>query len=468
MKIKIFIHYAIGPIFSAILGIITIPIMTWFFSTEDIGRLSILQVTLTLSVTLFSFGMHQSYVREYYGGPDKAKLLKVTTIPGFFLLISFSLFAFFNSGMIMKNTFGLIEPLYFIAIVVALWAGFFSNLLIHVIRMEKRALAFSMGQVSPRLLFLILIGFFVCFSSELSFYGIVLASAGSGVITFLILVLIVWSNVKKAFFSPLDKDLLKRMVKFSAPLAIGSFAYWGLTTIDRFMLKSIVGLTEVGIFSIAVTIGSAVSVVSVIFSSIWHPRVYQWIEEGVDSKKIFFVSEMVALLVALLWSCAGLLAPVVTYFLPTSYASVQYLLVLSVGAPLLYFLSETTVVGINISRKTKYSMFASLGALLVNIILNYILLPIYGVEGAVISSAISFFIFFILRTEFSSCLWVKAPRIKIYLIILLYLILSTLIMRYKPDYSISATVWLLSACASCLIMRRNILDLFNNSKWRMF
>jgi len=468
MKAKQIIYYAIGPVLSAIFGIITIPIMTWFFSTEDIGRLSILQVILTLSVTFFSFAMHQSYVREYHGEPDKAKILKSSATPGFCLLLVFSLLMPFFYEVIMANTFGLIKPFYFVAIIIAIWVGFLSNLLIHVIRMEKRALAFSMGQVSPRLLFLIIIGFFVSISSELSFHEIILASAAAAVITLVILMLLVWPNLKKAFFAPIDKSILNRMVKFSAPLAVGSFAYWGLTTIDRFMLKSFVGLTEVGVFSIAVTIGSAVSVVSVIFSSIWHPYVYQWIEEGVDSKKIFFVSEMVALVVALLWSCAGLLAPAVTYFLPTSYASVQYLLVLSVGAPLLYFLSETTVVGINISRKTKYSMFASLGALLVNIILNYILLPIYGVEGAVISSAISFLIFFILRTEFSSCLWVKAPRIKIYLIILLYLILSTFIMRYKPDYSISATVWLLNACASCLIMRRNILDLFNNTKWRIF
>ena len=468
MKTKQIIYYAMGPVLSAALGIITIPILTWFFSTEDIGRLSILQVILTLSVTFFSFAMHQAYVREYHGEPDKPKILKSSVIPGFFLLLVFSLLVPFFSEIIMENTFGLIKPLYFVAIIIALWAGFLSNLLIHVLRMEKRALAFSMGQVSPRLLFLIIIGLMVSVASELSFHEIILASAGSAVITLVIFLALVRSNVKRALFSTLDKETLHRMIKFSAPLAVGSFAYWGLTTIDRFMLKNLSGLTEVGIYSVAVTIASAVSVVSVIFSNIWHPLVYQWIEEGVDSKKVFFVSEVIALLIALLWSCAGLVAPIVTYFLPSSYDSVQYLLVLSVGAPLLYLLSETTVVGINVTRKTIYSMLASLGALLVNIILNYILIPLYGVEGAVISSAISFFIMFILRTEFSSLLWVKAPRRKVYMIVLLYLVVSMFIISYKPDYYISSTIWLMSALISCFIMWRNLTEIRCNSAWRKF
>ena len=56
--------FAIGPIGAAVLGLISLPIITWLFSQEDVGRMAVLQVTLSFSILLFSLGLDQSYVRE--------------------------------------------------------------------------------------------------------------------------------------------------------------------------------------------------------------------------------------------------------------------------------------------------------------------------------------------------------------------------------------------------------------------
>lgn len=58
--------FAIGPIGGAVLGLISLPIITWFFSQEDVGRMAMLQVTLGFSILLFSLGLDQSYVREFH------------------------------------------------------------------------------------------------------------------------------------------------------------------------------------------------------------------------------------------------------------------------------------------------------------------------------------------------------------------------------------------------------------------
>ena len=69
------IGFALGPIITAILGLASLPILAWYFSTEDIGRISMLQVVISFTVILFSLGLDQSYVREYHQVKNKAVLL---------------------------------------------------------------------------------------------------------------------------------------------------------------------------------------------------------------------------------------------------------------------------------------------------------------------------------------------------------------------------------------------------------
>ncbi|WP_372871868.1 oligosaccharide flippase family protein [Paenalcaligenes niemegkensis] len=58
--------FAIGPIGGALLSLITLPVITWFFTQEDVGRIAMFQVAISFSVLLFSLGLDQSYVREFH------------------------------------------------------------------------------------------------------------------------------------------------------------------------------------------------------------------------------------------------------------------------------------------------------------------------------------------------------------------------------------------------------------------
>lgn len=49
--------FAIGSIGSAVLGLITLPIITWFYSAEDVGRIAMLQVASNFCVLLFCLGL---------------------------------------------------------------------------------------------------------------------------------------------------------------------------------------------------------------------------------------------------------------------------------------------------------------------------------------------------------------------------------------------------------------------------
>ena len=97
MNFQKILHFSFGPVIAAGLGIIILPFITWFFSVEDVGRLTIYHVVVGASVSIFSLAMHQAYVREYYEVKDRFQLLKLSLVPGSILLTMILVVVFFTS-----------------------------------------------------------------------------------------------------------------------------------------------------------------------------------------------------------------------------------------------------------------------------------------------------------------------------------------------------------------------------------
>lgn len=57
MNKNMILGYLVGPIGIGILSLISLPILTWFYSVDDIGKISMLQMTSSLFVLLFCLGL---------------------------------------------------------------------------------------------------------------------------------------------------------------------------------------------------------------------------------------------------------------------------------------------------------------------------------------------------------------------------------------------------------------------------
>ena len=108
--------------------------------------------------------------------------------------------------------------------------------------------------------------------------------------------------------------------------------------------------------------------------------------------------------------------------------------------------------GIKLSRKTSLSMVVSIVAMLCSAIGNYFLVPPYGASGAAASTAIAFWVFYILRTELSCKVWRSVPRGKSYSIGLILLV-SALMGLFVDDASILFVIWGLLFFAGIFIFK---------------
>jgi len=425
LNINKIILFSIGPIISALIGLITIPLLTWYFTPADIGRFELLKIAVSFAILFFSLGLDQAYVREYHEFENKDRLFKSVITPGIFaLLILFvTIFLCFPAGSVSIWLFDLNSFLLSSLVMLSVISVFMTRYISLIFRMEERGLIFSISQFLPKaiLLIFLLVLYFKKFDADI--FDLILFQAMAFFLAFLIFGIFTYKNWISALTQKIKINEMEGLFKFGLPLVLGSVAFWGLIAIDKIFLRMFSTFEELGLYSVAVGIASIAVIFQTVFSTIWGPLVYKWSASNINYKLVEDVTDYVL-------------------------GFVVFLLVACMGYPLFYTLSEATVVGINIKRKTYFSMLASCLALIVNILGNYILIPIYGAKGAATSTIVSFWFFLFFRTEFSNLVWYKFPRFKIYLLTFIIMLITIGFLFKGSEHPILfRSIWL-----ACLII----------------
>lgn len=460
MKLQTILSFAIGPIASAVLGFVTLPIITWYFTVEDIGRLAMLNVVVSLSILVFSLGLDQAYVREFHEAKNRPALLISAMAPGLaVLIITLVIFLSFDN-VISFWLFDLNSRILSLFVATAILSAFISRFLSLILRMNGRGLAFSLSQILPKLILILIILGYIVLSLPKNTTNLVLANV---VATLLVCLAYGW-NTRRELLAGLKEKVdfarLRDLLRFGTPLIFGGLAFWGLSATDKILLKEFSNLEQLGLYSVAVSFAAAATIFQSIFSTLWAPTVYQWASQNKNLGKINLIIKYVLLAITLLFCLSGLFSWVVALILPSNYLSVQWILISCLGFPLLYTLSETTVVGIGITKRSEFSMLAAILALVINLTGNLWLVPKYGASGAAASTCVSFWFFFILRTEFSIYLWKSIPRKMLYSyssILVSGAVLNTL---FGKDYhSYFQGFWLVILLSVFLFFRAEIKDI---------
>ena len=401
MTFKNILQYAIGPLGAAAIGFIVLPLMTWLYTVDDVANYALFQVVVSVSLLACSLGLDQGYVREYYECKSKSALFLLVTLSSVLVFILIAIASLYYSDRVTYTLFDTESK----SILYILLITIFLNILVRyfslILRMEGKALSYSLAQVFPKLFFLLILLLFGWFGFSKGFKDLLIANLMS---VFLVFVLVSTSvskfwvfNLKERLTEP---DVL-RLARYSLPLLFSSLAFWGLTGADRVYLKLMSNAYELANYSVAVSFATVGVLLQSVFSTVWAPQVYKWISEGGNEQKIEEVTTLITFLVLLLWCLTGIFSWTLTSLIPSDYNQVVFLIVPSIAYPLLYTLSECTSIGLNVKRKTNHIFIISMICLLLNCALNFLLIPEYGAKGAVLSSVISFWCYFSLKTYFS-------------------------------------------------------------------
>lgn len=443
MNIKTVLAFAFGPVTTAGLGLVTVPVIAWIFPPADVGRLNIVQIAVSFGVLLFNLGLDRAYVREYHEWPDRGALLKACFVPGFALMLLAFLVTVPFDEHIATWLFGLEHVVYYWILVVCVMVSFISRFLSLILRMQDRGLAFSMSQILPKVVLLLAVGTLAMPIFSKSFGQLEVAYLVSLTSVLFIYTWNTWHEWRPALHAPVSREQVRWLLNYGVPLIFAGVAYWGLDATSALALRSLSSLPELAVYSVSMSFAGVGVVFQTIFTVLWAPLVYKWVARGVDMRRVDHIAQQALAVVCAIWVLSGVFSWLTDFVLPARYVQVKYLMLCCIGEPLLYTLSEVTCVGIGITRRSMLSLWSTVAALVVNVAISVWLVPTYGAAGAVVANAIAFLAFFVARTEASAYVWRPFPRARLYAFVtgLVGLSIATLVFGPRIPFHFSL-VWL--------------------------
>ncbi len=191
-----------------------------------------------------------------------------------------------------------------------------------------------------------------------------------------------------------QRKYFKFALNYSIPMVPDGISQCMLSSFDRILIRNMFGNMQAGIYSFAYNINLIYVIIASSLSSVYTT----WFYEKMNSKDYMKLVKYTMIYAVLLTGLCVLLiciSPEVMLIL----GSEKYKDAVSCGIPILaggYF-SQLTILPMNMEhyyKKTVYTAFSTSSALVINIALNYLLLPRFGYQFAAYTTVISYFFYF--------------------------------------------------------------------------
>ena len=280
--------YGIGGLFNQALGILILPLFTAYLSPADFGIASILAISSTILVSLFSLGLGTSFGICYYDNVENqaenqkkifGSSIIVMSCSSLILLALLAVFEGTLSNFLFSNYKYLnLVRLYFIYTVSSLLTG---PVLLKFQFEEKKNIYVFLTLISTSL------------SLGLSFVFVVVLEYGlTGYISGLVIgkllgtILGLISAFYKAVFSWSKKTIISLLVN-GAPLVPSALIIYFLQEGNIFFITKLLGVSQAGIYSVAFSYGSAISLLTSSFAVAWWPFCMKYKSKQKDVNPLF-------------------------------------------------------------------------------------------------------------------------------------------------------------------------------------
>ena len=388
LALKVSAAYAICSTLQRCLSFITLPIFTRLLTTEQYGQVtiysswsSILSIFLTLNLAFGSFSTAMIKFENDRNGYISSIECLCLVFSTAFLLLYLPLQDWWN------RLFKL--PTYIICLMIAeiistnsllFWNG------------KKRFEYKYVGVIAITLLISIitpLIQYIFVINSNDRGYARIL---GGAVVNIIVGTVFFIHNVlagKKVF----DKKYWIYALSFNIPLLAYYLSQFIFNQSDRIMINHMIGTDKAGIYGVAYSLATVLTFVLSAINSSYVPWFYRKIKDG-KAEDNQTIANKISVLMALLLSSVIWFAPeIIKIMAGEKYSEAIYIVMpVTISILLLFYTQLFGNVEFYYEEKMKL-IWASIGAALVNIFLNYIFIQKYGFIAAAYTTLLSYLIF---------------------------------------------------------------------------
>jgi len=388
--------YGLGDAIIKAIAFFLIPLYTKVLPKEQVGDIALLNYTEMTLLLVLSLGFASAVFKFYHEGATESERQKVfstaTIFSGLvtvFVLTILFINAEFISRLIFKSTQ---QTIYLRFIFGSVFFNLFRQFALAYARAIEKPVFYSVINIIH---FLLLVGLnlYYILILQQGVLGVVKSSLYSAIGVFVIVAITVFKKIGISF----SKEMLSKLLHFGLPMVPGAVASFALTIADRYLLNWYASAETVGLYDIVYKFGMIINMLLVTpFRTAWLPFIFS-VQQKSEANKIYAGALTYFLLLAmLLFLFISLFAKeIILLFSTATYLPGVKAVPLVALAYIFYGLFLVVDIGVLLKVKTfYYTLIYGFGAI-VNIGLNMVFIPRYGMMAAAVNTTIAYFITFI-------------------------------------------------------------------------
>jgi O-antigen/teichoic acid export membrane protein len=386
--------YALEPILTKGITLVLVPLYTAYITPSDFGNLQLILTIGAFFTAVIDLGMKSSFWK--YRSDASPENKGEVTLNMLVIQLAVGFLLFFGAGVVYlmisggMSIFNILLLIYCLSVIIR--KIFETSLLIY--RVNFKSTKFVVLAIVQAALLAGLNVVFVKFA-RLDYIGVIYGY----LVTAALMGLSYFLNLRKDISGKINPRLLKGMLSYGIPIMLGNVAAIVISLSDRFFLKAFSTSHELGLYSFGYKFADLVNILIVnSFFLAWNP--IRWdlykMEGGREIFAKFYRIFFCLLPVAALFMMGGILlvAPLIT--VNKVYLEGLRIVVLIGFGYVFHAVYYFNAMGMLFTNRTKVIMFIILTSGAANIVLNFALIPRWGMLGAGLATIGSYFVMFLM------------------------------------------------------------------------
>ncbi len=244
------------------------------------------------------------------------------------------------------------------------------------------------------------------------------------VFVFLFPVILMVRNLKFSFKFTIDKKLISSQLRYGFILYLSSAMIFLTYKVDQFMVEGYLGMSQLGVYSIGVQLAELVFIIPHSIIIPLRGKLFNMNNNSIEEREVITTTttKLTMYVCSFLVIIGLILSPIIPFVYGKEFqGAIVVTIVLFIGV-IFASIAKVAANFFYTEGITKIHLLITFIVLLINVALNWALIPLIGINGAAISSTIAYFFYGVLYI----IIFVKRGNVKF----------KDFILLNKKDYSI--------------------------------
>ncbi len=379
-------------------NVITVPIYTSLFSTEQYGLYTISIAMLSFLCIIFSDWVGLSGLRFFRHHQIEKDLPKYLTT--LVTILTINMILMFAISFIFRNNlynFFHVPFKYFVAVLFLIIPVAIRALLSQLLRAQLKSISYTLATIVNQFATIFLAVFFAKFFN-MGAASILLAMGVS--ISLVDILLLYQSEILKIFkFQKVEWKFILPIIKYGIPIAATSLSAWIITQSNKFIMNSISGFSKAAL--VGVGYGLTLPILMTLFAMITVaaiPRIINLYEAKIDVRPVIsrFLGYYILVALPIITIMSLYTQDYTAIFANAKFAEAATLVPYFAFGVFFLSMTDYTTLQYHLANKTHIEFNIKLISGIIGVILNIILIPKMGLVGVGIATFAANFLYWLL------------------------------------------------------------------------